>query len=283
MDCSLPVTATTAHAKTFCHSRMARSEKKPPHHKSHPRGFTFFEIMIVMALMAFLSVAAISRTISAQREFAFLNTFKQAIAEIREPRLYAVTNYAIPNPEYDEATTPDVPETYIPENYAFQITRETDAASDFYTIMIFAEHAKNEAYDKPPTDDCESDDPPCDHDISPVPFKIDATRYKLEAVNIEENLADPENQSAYKDITLGETIYGFYTAPYADFFWESDIAILNDAEPGDTAPTHLALKLSDIRRPELARYIVIFNVSGVVEAFYQSQAEDLQQFINQTQ
>lgn len=225
-----------------------------------------------MALIAFLSVAAITRTISAQREFAFLSTFKQAIAEIREPRLYAVTNFAVPNPEHD--SNPDAPETYIPANYAFQITRETDATTDFYTIMIFAEHQSDSSYDKPETDGCETDPDPCDHDISPVPFKIDATRYKLEAVDIGGNLSDPENPNTYHEIATGEAIYGFYTAPYADFRAATDILVVDP-------DNHLAFKLSDIRRPELARYIVIFNVSGVVEAFYQSQAEDLQKFINE--
>ena len=86
-------------------------------HRKTPKGFTIAELLIVIAFIAFLSIVAITQSIGAQREFAFLNVFNGAIEQVRSPRLYAVTNLLVPD-EYNA-----VPE-YLPPRYGIHITRE---------------------------------------------------------------------------------------------------------------------------------------------------------------
>lgn len=63
---------------------------------NNKKGFTLVEILLVFALIAIISTAAISNGINSSRTFAFLSSYKNTMNSIRAARSYAITNVHMP-------------------------------------------------------------------------------------------------------------------------------------------------------------------------------------------
>jgi prepilin-type N-terminal cleavage/methylation domain-containing protein len=240
--------------------------------QTNPKGFTLVEILVVIALMAFLAMAGLSNTINSQRQYSFMGMFKEVMAKIREPRMYAVTNATVPD-IYDSLGTGrhDVP--YIPPQYGAHITRYTEwnstnkVTKDEYHITIFADQEGTDAgtvgvFDKD-KDYIIGDD-----------YIIDATKYGLEIYTRDDikngYYSDPGRYAK----TIGQSsapaggdsmdyITLFYQPPFARFGLDPLV------NPAISNQHSLYLKLYDLRDDRVYRYIAIFE-SGIAEAFYES-------------
>jgi prepilin-type N-terminal cleavage/methylation domain-containing protein len=63
-----------------------------PHSK---KGFTLVEMLLVFALIAIVSAAALSSYFNSSKTFEFLDSYKQVMNSVRVARSYAITNYQI--------------------------------------------------------------------------------------------------------------------------------------------------------------------------------------------
>lgn len=144
-----------------------------------PKGFTFIEIMIVVALMAILAVAATTSSLSTQKQFSFMQAYKEVLGKVQEARLYSVTRLAVDDGSGDKE---------VPENYGVNVNSETKK------ITVFADWTGNDAgtYD---TSDTQIGDP--------VTLKSD---YEISFIN-STSVPTPPN-----------IINLFYTPPYGNFF-----------------------------------------------------------------
>lgn len=253
------------------------------------KGFTLVEIIIVIALMAFLAIAAIGRTISAQREFAFLENYRQVMSQLRQPRLQAVTNLAVRNPEYEECaddSTCDetaVPPQHVAPYYGVHIERNTEVdgsgliTSDQYIITTFVDQTGSALLEY---DLCDPGTQPFCDDNTSVPVAINGLRYRIEFISSDQ-FSDPDT-STFHELEDSDPSSGisssytniFYAPPYSESVMYSNITGIS-SNPAQPLDKHLIIRFSDIRDPELSRYIVIFTSSGIVEGFYESDTPDL--------
>jgi prepilin-type N-terminal cleavage/methylation domain-containing protein len=92
------------------------------------KGFTLFEILLVITIIAIISIAALTTSVNTQRQFVFINTFKELLAKVREARLYTVTQKSV-----DLGTG----ETGIPSAYGVHIEKDGTKI----VVKIFADLA----------------------------------------------------------------------------------------------------------------------------------------------
>lgn len=236
-----------------------------------PKGFTLVEILIVIALMAFLAIAGLSNTINSQRQYSFMTMFKEVMAKIREPRMYAITNVTVPD-IYNSLgiiPAPLTPPLYIPPQYGFHITRYTEydgtgtkITKDEYRITIFADQEGTDAGTEGKFDATK------DY-ITGNTYTIDAMKYGLEIYTrndlstgdmIHPKTISPGTPGAHDS---SDYITLFYQSPFASFSADYSIS------PQTPDQHSLYLKLYDLRDPRIYRYIAVFE-SGIAEAFYES-------------
>lgn len=229
---------------------------------SSKKGFTLIEILIVITLMAFLSTAAIGQSLNAQREFAFLDTFKQVLAKVREPRLYAVTNFTIPVPPAEGTGL------IIPEIFGVVIDKSnTDGTQNpnHYVIKVGGGSLNG------------GEDP---YFIGKQ-LEIDSSKYELDVVNIESYQAGPDPFPTVDEIGSttncseegsGCSVLAIYEPPYADFMAMGNLPAYYDLGENGVINESIVIKLMDRQKTNLTRYIVIFQGSGVAEGFYAPSA-----------
>lgn len=224
---------------------------------SSKKGFTIIEILIVVTLMAFLATAAIGQSLNAQREFMFLDTFKQTLNKIREARIYAVTNFTIE----DESGTGSI----IPKYFGSWIKKD----GIDYVIQSAAMLEDG-------TLSCMGN-----------PYKVSGSNYEMDIVQIDKLGTDGEVKNELETCAgvtndkcdggtppIGCNFFAFYEPPYADFFAKGVVPTYYAKDTDGKIKGSIVLKIQDKQKNNLTRYIVIFQGSGVAEGFYQPSAEE---------
>lgn len=97
------------------------------------KGFTLFEILIVITIMAIISIAAMTSSIKTQRQFVFINTFKELLMKVREARLYNVAQKSV-----DLDGSGALTDMGVPSAYGVYITKE---GSGEIVVRVFADLA----------------------------------------------------------------------------------------------------------------------------------------------
>ena len=218
---------------------------------TNTKGFTLLEIVLVVAVMAIMSTAAIQSGVRAQKQFGYLAELKAVTAELHEARTHAVTHLAVPDiTNYNGEDPMDTAETYIPPSYGIFIEENK--------ITTFADLAGNTSQSKFDSVCNTRPDPlgdDCDYTISSYEIKNDSPgKYKLSVV-------------VPNDIPLDtETITLFYQPTYAEFLATKNEAVVI---PGN----YIILEFTDTENG-FTQYIVIFTKSGLIETFRESELAD---------
>lgn len=202
-------------------------------------GFTMIEILLVISIMVIIAAAGLANTISSQKYFDFTSIFKQVMIVVRQPRVYAVTNYTIQDPPY------------IPPAYGIDIRIDTDKL----ILRVFA--------------DMESSGTLGQYDSTDVvigdPLEIDATKYGIKAYTNTEmaDLLDELDIPGHEMTEVDHSTF-FYSPPLAGYSSDVSVDTLN-SQSGT-----LYLKIYNLKNEkDINRFIAVFN-TGIAEAFYLS-------------
>jgi len=219
------------------------------------KGFTLFEILLVVTIMAIISIAALTSTVSIQKQFVFINTFKSLLSKVREVRFYAVTQKSV---TLKENTAPTPNEEGIPSSYGVHINKNSQ---NQLTVTVFADLLTS-------TTQNEFDPPPStpfplytsDYTIG-APLTLDGTKYKLEVFTKQTSAA---NATSLFEIT-GTPAATSLTLLYPP----SEIKITASGKDGAevimiTDP-YIYLRLTDTANTQFVKTIQIFRRSGIAE------------------
>lgn len=201
------------------------------------KGFTLFEILIVITIMAIISIAAMTSSINTQRQFVFINTFKELLMKVREARLYTVTQKSV-----DLVGAGNLEDMGIPSAYGIHI--QSDGSNIVTTV--FADLAATGNQNK---FDQDSDV------IIGAPYSLDAEKYTLTLGNVSAAPVDLTDIS--KSLTL---LYppGEIKVIASYFDGANQIPITNSS---------IDLALQDNQSPDLTKNIFIFLRSGIAEDY----------------
>lgn len=199
------------------------------------KGFTLFEILLVITIMAILAVAALTSTINAQRQFVFINNFKEILSKVREARMYAVTQKAVNLGGGEEG---------IPPSYGVYIKNE----SGQLVVRVFADLATStlqNGYDS------------AGDVVFGQPYSLDATKYTLTVDN------ETAENNSHLSINNGDTLTLLYSP--------TEIKVVAVGKKTDASSvlfsgSHITLTLTDTKDPLLTKNITLFLRSGIAEA-----------------
>ncbi|MDD3862037.1 MAG: prepilin-type N-terminal cleavage/methylation domain-containing protein [Candidatus Gracilibacteria bacterium] len=200
-------------------------------HMISKKGFTLFEILLVIAIMAIIAIAALTSTVNTQKQFVFVNTHKELLAKIREARLYNVTQKSV---ELGGSLG-----LGIPSAYGVNISWND---SKIVTTVFgdLAEGGNVNRFD--------------DNEIIGPSHSFDATKYtltlKTSQADIAFNNANTSLTILYQPGTLKAV------ALYTTDDWQTS-ELLNDP--------YIKLELKDSTSEALKKNIVIFTRSGMAE------------------
>ena len=207
-------------------------------YKTSKKGFTLFEILLVITIMAILAIAAMTSTINTQRQFVFLNNFKEIFNKIREVRMDAVTQKAVDL---------GVPEGMgIPSAYGLYIAND----GDLITVTVFADLTTSDTqngYDPTGTGS--------DVDLG-QPYSFDATKYTLEVADAP-SVTNPYTFDTNSNLTF------LYSPTEIKVVASGNITGTGSLQL--TGP-YIILTLKDTKEPPLTKKISIFLRSGIAEA-----------------
>ncbi|MFA6992514.1 MAG: type II secretion system protein [Candidatus Gracilibacteria bacterium] len=207
-------------------------------------GFTMIEILLVISIMVIIAAAGLANTISSQKYFDFTSIFKQIMIIVRQPRVYAVTNYTIQDPPY------------IPTAYGIDIRIKPEDTGKFI-FRVFADMESSGTlgqYD-PSTDVVIGDS-----------LEIDATKYGIKAYTNTEitNLLAGSDIHGHEMTGVDDHSTFFYSPPLAGY--SSDVSVDTLNKQSGT----LYLKIYNLNNEkDINRFIAIFD-TGIAEAFYLS-------------
>jgi len=197
------------------------------------KGFTLFEVLIVITIMAIIAVAALTSTINTQKQFVFINTFKSLISKIKEPRLFAVTQKAV---DLKNGTTG------IPSSYGVEIKKD----GNIVAVTVFADledSSKSNEYDSEDTSIGQS-------------YTFDALKYSLTVKD------DNKTEISYANIQTGNKLTFIYSPSEIRmriFAKDPADAIHQISEP------YIYLTLTSSTNSQLTKNMVVFLKSGIVE------------------
>lgn len=198
------------------------------------KGFTLIEILLVITVMVIIAIAALTSTVNTQKQFVFINTFKELLGKVREARLYAVTQRTV---DFGEGET-------IPPVYGVYIKKN----SGNFEVKIFADNPDAGTQNEYDAEDGE---------IGQT-LKLDATKYNLEA---KYNNAGVISAIAGVDIPNDNSLTLLYQPNEIKITATGKNAVGNVmiSEP------YIYLTLTDKNQPTLSKNIAIFLRSGIAE------------------
>lgn len=101
------------------------------------KGFTLIEIILVVTIMALLSIAALSSSVTIQKYYLFKNDFTQVLTEVQQARLYAITQKIVPLDVTTNTCTFDTSNQGLP--FAYGINIQNDSENTYHNINFFAD------------------------------------------------------------------------------------------------------------------------------------------------
>jgi prepilin-type N-terminal cleavage/methylation domain-containing protein len=246
------------------------------------KGFTLIEVLFVIALMTFIGIAGITQTINSQKQLSFMNTFKDLMAKIREPRMYSVTNLTVP--DVYNSLGAGAGQLYIPNGYGVYIRRKTTTDATFgtitadeYIVGVFADHAKGSimpggSLTNPGKFDSGTPENGSDFPIGPE-YTIDGLKYGIRIYTNDDlqDLKDGNWATVGQEITQssnGDYYIAFiYEPPLGNYSQDTNVQQLIGRSP-------LYIRMYNLRDTRINRYIAVFS-SGIAEAFYETALTNL--------
>ncbi len=187
------------------------------------KGFTLLELLLVIAVMALLSITALSSLMSSQNQFRFKSVVNESENILRTIRNYALSNKPAP--------------TEAAQQYGAVI----DASEG--SITIFGDTNGNGAYDPPTNPQTEGKD----HLFKTYTIPANSGTYELYNGDTQVSSTDPETP-----VTL--TIFYQPTTANFSIFETGGESVFNER--------YVALKIIDAADTSRFNYIVLFKESG---------------------
>ena len=198
--------------------------------------------------MAIISVAALTSTISVQRQFVFLNNFKEILNKVREARADAVTQKSVELTPADATENPG-----IPSSYGVHIKKNENQI----TVTVFADLTTSSTQNG--FDDSESLLPDL---VIGQPYSFDATKYNLTI--FDDTATNLQTDPPALNINAGDTLTLLYSPIEIKV-----VATGYDLELQTNHPfpgSYISLKLADSKVPTLTKNITLFLRSGIAES-----------------
>lgn len=202
------------------------------------KGFTLIEVLLVITIMAIISIAALTSTVTIQKQFVFINTFKESLSKIREARLYAVTQKAV---------NLGGGKMGIPSSYGVLIS----VTGGKIEIKVFADLANSTT--------------PNGYDAKDIlfgsPYILDPEKYQLVVLADQSPVEDPLSMPDNFEISGNNSL----TLLYPPSGIKVEAIGKKDEKPTSFPDPAILLKLTDKSNTKLVKTMSIFIRSGIAE------------------
>ncbi|MFA5947415.1 MAG: type II secretion system protein [Candidatus Gracilibacteria bacterium] len=221
-----------------------------PINKKLKKGFTLIEILIVVAIIGFVSTISMTYMVTAQKQFRYISFYNQVLMATRLARIYAATDYTILNGNA----------TKKPSAFCVRITKDE---IDVFVQMNDSKFCEYKT-DMPRSPQGEQNFFLRQYLFSTSAPTTDPNMFTLESYPINE--VDLANQTDAE-------IYLSYEPRLESFL----ALICSDPEEPCLEPEspYILLKAKDSKNTDFKKYVVIFTKAGLVEGI--SKVEDLKE------